>query len=580
MKHLALATLLLASAPLCPAAAPAAPAAPASPLADSAWDYFRLGELHAPQPIWHPESRILSSSGLGRNEAGYPVYIESLTHISPDGMTLTHRTREYFIGQAGVCNDTTRVQHAVAPYVFMDTLHSSVPQEEERVDLEIWDIDPATNRLKSITSKLYNFRDPSRCEEHTRWAEPAPLTQDELANANADNGFFIRSGTEGGCFLHRRHPDLYTAPGGKYMVQAISAANWDAAYEFIVYEKQEDGTWLELPTTPSIFTDRAALDFSLGAQGITAVIIDDEYAQALTVFIPYRGADTRLGYRTSYDPREQQAGTVKVEFLAVHPQSDAIIEQMRERRPRASKGEPDAAQVNLSGYQILPYPQVDDRTGQPLLDKQRRPVIRFMVVQSPQDAEQQGTYISSADVATAAPDPARPGHLNLTLTPAAAQRMTRLTGSMPHGSSRLAIVINGLVRCAPIVHGTLSTDFTITGLTAPGEPESIATALTKDAIPGDLRANDAAAMQGILEMQAARLEEGIHRGEAAPGESLADLTEQLRKVYLEQLEHATTLGDTATQQTIRTKLNSLPHPIKTPTTSLPSPAATENPAEK
>ena len=577
MKHLALASLLLASAPLCPAAAPDAPA---SPLADSAWDCFRSGELHAPQPIWHPESRTLSSSGLGCNEAGRTVYIESLRHISPDGMTLTHRTREYFIGQAGARNDTTQVQHAVAPYVFMDTLHSIVPQEEERVDLEVWDIDPATNRLKSITSKLYNFRDPSRCEEHTRWAEPTPLPQDELANANADNGFFIRSGAEGGCFLHRRHPGLYTAPGGKYMVQALSTANRTAAYEFIVYEKQEDGTWLELPTKPSIFTERAALDFSLGAQGITAVIIDDEYAQALTVFIPYRGADTRLGYRTSYTPREQQAGALKVEFLAVHPQSDAIIAQMRERRPRASKGEPDAAQVSLSGYQILPYPQVDDRTGQPLLDKQGRPVIRYMVVQSPQDAEQQGTYISSADVATAAPDPARPGHLNLTLTPAAAQRMTRLTGSMSHGSSRLAIVINGLVRSAPIVHGTLSTDFTINGLTTPGEAESIATALAKDAILSDLRANDAAAMLGVLALQAARLEERIHRGETAPEESIADLTEQLRKVYLEQLEHAETLGDTATQQTLRTKLNSLPHPFKTPATSPPSPATTGNPAEK
>lgn len=196
----------------------------------------------------------------------------------------------------------------------------------------------------------------------------------------------------------------------------------------------------------------------------------------------------------------------KLELLSVHPESDQLISQMSMQDPNTGKpmvdfdayrdkrdaylaalkaGRNDVrppvlripASMGLTDYQILPSPQFDDKTGEPVLDRKGKPLIIFYVLQKPHAAMQQDVYITGKEVASAHPDYTRRGHVLVVLNRAGASRMGQLTGKMTKGRDRLAVVLNGQVKCAPTVQDTLHKEFSISGLNGKGEPEDISKAL-------------------------------------------------------------------------------------------------------
>ena len=89
----------------------------------------------------------------------------------------------------------------------------------------------------------------------------------------------------------------------------------------------------------------------------------------------------------------------------------------------------------------------------------------YLVVQRPEVAAADEMLVTEQDVERAAMDILRPG-VDFTLTPRGAETLTRLTRSMKLGKDRLAILLDGVVVSAPVVHAELGGQFFISGLSA------------------------------------------------------------------------------------------------------------------
>lgn len=89
----------------------------------------------------------------------------------------------------------------------------------------------------------------------------------------------------------------------------------------------------------------------------------------------------------------------------------------------------------------------------------------YLVVQRPEVAVEDEMLVTEQDVERVALDILRPG-VDFTLTPRGAETLTRLTRSMRLGKDRLAIMLNGVVVSAPVVHAELGARFFISGLSA------------------------------------------------------------------------------------------------------------------
>ncbi|MBO5683758.1 MAG: hypothetical protein J6R92_02305 [Akkermansia sp.] len=89
----------------------------------------------------------------------------------------------------------------------------------------------------------------------------------------------------------------------------------------------------------------------------------------------------------------------------------------------------------------------------------------YLVVQRPEVAAEEEMLVTEQDVDRASLDPLRPG-IDFTLTQRGADTLTRLTRSMKLGQERLAILLDGVVVSAPVVHAELGAQFFITGLSA------------------------------------------------------------------------------------------------------------------
>jgi len=221
----------------------------------------------------------------------------------------------------------------------------------------------------------------------------------------------------------------------------------------------------------------------------------------------------------------------KLELLAVHPESDSIIstpevqeaiaqyEQRvdeykaalarEERNVRVPSLPRIPASMGLNDYIILPSPQTDDETGQPILDKQGEQLVYYMVLQKPVAAMQKDVYITGANVSNAQPDYTRKGHVNVVLNSEGAGRMARLTGAMQIGRDRLAVVLNNQIKCAPVVQDVLHKEFSISGLNGRGEPEDISKALANP-LASDLKVEGRKDVSAQLGQSA--LEQGTFAG--------------------------------------------------------------------
>ena len=91
--------------------------------------------------------------------------------------------------------------------------------------------------------------------------------------------------------------------------------------------------------------------------------------------------------------------------------------------------------------------------------------FEYLVVQRPEVAAEDEMLVTEQDVERAALDAQRPC-VTFSRTPRGAETLTRLTRSMKLGQDRLAILLNGVVVSAPVVHAELGAQFFITGLSA------------------------------------------------------------------------------------------------------------------
>ena len=89
----------------------------------------------------------------------------------------------------------------------------------------------------------------------------------------------------------------------------------------------------------------------------------------------------------------------------------------------------------------------------------------YLVVQRPEVAAADEMLVTEQDVERAVMDILRPS-VDFTLTLRGAETLTRLTRSMKLGKDRLAILLDGVVVSAPVVHAELGGQFIISGLSA------------------------------------------------------------------------------------------------------------------
>ncbi|MBE6419928.1 MAG: protein translocase subunit SecD [Akkermansiaceae bacterium] len=134
-------------------------------------------------------------------------------------------------------------------------------------------------------------------------------------------------------------------------------------------------------------------------------------------------------------------------------------------------------QTIVQNYQLAPQQLMHEALGEPITTEDGRYVYSFEILRTPTAAETKGVYISGAQVSAANPDASRPGYVNVSLNNEGADHMQKLTGAMNVGHDRLAVVLNGYVKCAPTVQSVLHKDFNISGLNGKNEPQNISQAL-------------------------------------------------------------------------------------------------------
>lgn len=92
--------------------------------------------------------------------------------------------------------------------------------------------------------------------------------------------------------------------------------------------------------------------------------------------------------------------------------------------------------------------------------------------------------ITEAEVEQAAVDPGRPGHLCITLNTPGGRAMKTATSAMTLGYDRLAIVVHGKAKSAPVVQAILSRTFEISGLDGMNEAANLAELLNRRTAAG------------------------------------------------------------------------------------------------
>lgn len=251
----------------------------------------------------------------------------------------------------------------------------------------------------------------------------------------------------------------------------------------------------------------------------------------ILIQIPQQDSDEERNREKTEAMVKMLTKMAKLELLYVYPESESVIahpgtqealaqyekraEAYREALARGEKGlrAPVLPRIptefGLNDYQILPYPRTDNETGEPILNKQGKQVIDYMVLQKPYAAMQRDVYITGKEVSRAQPNYTRRGLVDVTLNGDGADRMRRFTGSVQLGRDRMAVVLNGQVKCAPVVSGVFGKDFQISGLNAKGEPEDISKALANP-LSSDL------VVEGRKDVSAqlgqAALDQGIYAG--------------------------------------------------------------------
>lgn len=113
--------------------------------------------------------------------------------------------------------------------------------------------------------------------------------------------------------------------------------------------------------------------------------------------------------------------------------------------------------LGAPGYMLAEYQVLSPEDGSARFE--------YLVVQRPELAAEEDVLVTEGDVDRAEYDAMR-GSINLTFTGRGADALTRLTRSMKMGRERMAIMLNGVVVSAPVVHAELGMECFISGLSA------------------------------------------------------------------------------------------------------------------
>ncbi|MES2981360.1 MAG: protein translocase subunit SecD [Verrucomicrobiota bacterium] len=146
----------------------------------------------------------------------------------------------------------------------------------------------------------------------------------------------------------------------------------------------------------------------------------------------------------------------KLELKEVYPRNDEI----------GANGKTLAQRV-LDGEEIIPRHSVHTYTSK---DSEGNEITNPILLK-------REAALGGSDVETAHPSMQRGDAVSVTLNSKGADKMFNLTKNMRKGEDRIAILLDGVVICAPTVNDILSKNFEISGLDDAGEPKKVASAL-------------------------------------------------------------------------------------------------------
>lgn len=163
-----------------------------------------------------------------------------------------------------------------------------------------------------------------------------------------------------------------------------------------------------------------------------------------------------------------------MQLLRVHPDSELLVRDgevqellvayetavvAHEEHPELNTAAPQMptlpARLRLPGYMLAEHRVVSPEDGSGYYE--------YMVVQRPETAAEEEMLVTELEVNRASPDVLR-GHIDVELTARGGEALTRLTRSMRLGKERLAILLDGEIVCAPLVHAELGCTFFISGM--------------------------------------------------------------------------------------------------------------------
>lgn len=113
------------------------------------------------------------------------------------------------------------------------------------------------------------------------------------------------------------------------------------------------------------------------------------------------------------------------------------------------------ARMQLQDYMLAEYQMISPE------DNSAR--YEYLIVRRPEVLQREELLVTEQEVERAEEDKCRPA-MQVNLTARGGDIVSRLTSGMRLGQDRLAIMLNGRVVSAPIVHAKLGCDFAITGM--------------------------------------------------------------------------------------------------------------------
>ena len=264
----------------------------------------------------------------------------------------------------------------------------------------------------------------------------------------------------------------------------------------------DNGEQTQAPTQDDMNKACNILEERLNATGTAEVQIIHS-GDRILMQIPRMSDDDKLNKTMMDDLVAKITQIAKLELLAVHPEGryymahpdivkkcNEFSAALHEYTAKEGKGVKDPTKVrnyrdipssvgmpNSSSYQLLPQMQVHESLGEPVTTEDGSIVYTYEILQTPLAATQKNTYITGDLISHASPNAASMGEVDVILNNQGAERMRTLTSSMKIGVDRMAVVLNGMVKCAPTVQAVLHKQFNITGLNGKNEPQNISEAL-------------------------------------------------------------------------------------------------------